>query len=300
VYNAGGSCPAGSTCGTHPKLTNMTLSAFDAQPMSGSPVIDKVSVLAGVTTDFVLAPRPYGAASDIGAYEYGSTSSGGGTPPPAPTPTPTCSRGTPTVSVAGPTAAVASGTAQEYTVTVRNNDSAECAAKTFYLADTVPTGWTGTLAGNVYLSPGASTTATLSVTSAVAATAGSYGIGVGVSSSEGPVHTASASVVYVVGLRIPPVSGSLPPVPATTIGTSSSPAVATASTSQATSGTRTTASSYWQRLFAAISGWFERFSARKAGNAARAWHPAGQAELPARTIVAQYPGRRIDRSPLAR
>ena len=79
-------CPAGSICGQDPKLTDMRMASFDASPLAGSPLIDKVPVLSGVTTDFLLQGRPAGAAADIGAIEYGGTAS---TTDPAPTPTPT-------------------------------------------------------------------------------------------------------------------------------------------------------------------------------------------------------------------
>jgi hypothetical protein len=78
-------CPAGSICGQDPKLTDMRMASFDANPLAGSPLIDKVPVLAGVTTDFLLQGRPAGAAADIGAIEYGGTAS---TTDPAPAPTP--------------------------------------------------------------------------------------------------------------------------------------------------------------------------------------------------------------------
>uniref|UniRef100_UPI002ED957C9 choice-of-anchor Q domain-containing protein n=1 Tax=Novilysobacter viscosus TaxID=3098602 RepID=UPI002ED957C9 len=62
-------CPSGSICGKDPMLADMTLRGFNAEPRDGSPVIDRVSLLAGIDTDFLLQPRPVGTASDIGAYE---------------------------------------------------------------------------------------------------------------------------------------------------------------------------------------------------------------------------------------
>ncbi|MEG3192310.1 hypothetical protein SNE32_08350 [Lysobacter sp. D1-1-M9] len=38
-----GKCPEGSICDQDPKLANMTLPGFDAEPLPGSPVIDRVS-----------------------------------------------------------------------------------------------------------------------------------------------------------------------------------------------------------------------------------------------------------------
>jgi hypothetical protein len=39
------------------------------RPLPGSPILDAGETLAGVTTDYSGAPRPLGAASDIGAHE---------------------------------------------------------------------------------------------------------------------------------------------------------------------------------------------------------------------------------------
>ncbi|QNP40691.1 NEW3 domain-containing protein [Lysobacter solisilvae (ex Woo and Kim 2020)] len=173
----------------------MTLASFDAEPLSGSPVVDKAPMISAVTTDFVMGKRPTGAANDIGAYEFGAGSTT--TPTPPPTTTPTCMRAAPTLTVSGPTSTVAAGTTNTYSISLKNNDSAECSSTTFALARTVPSGWTGTLsAANVALAPGASTSASLAVTSSTTAAAGSYGIGVGTSSGAGITHTKSASATY--------------------------------------------------------------------------------------------------------
>ncbi|MFC0679122.1 NEW3 domain-containing protein [Lysobacter korlensis] len=186
-------CPTGSICGQDPKLANMTLAAFDATPLTDSPVVDKVGQLLDLATDFLMQPRPAGLKSDVGAYEVQPVVL------PPPPPPPVCTRAAPTLTVAGPTVEVVPGTTNTYTLSLTNNDSPECANAGFALARTVPTGWTGTLsATNVTLAPGASTSATLAVTSAGTATAGNYGIGVGMSSAEGSVHTASASATYAV------------------------------------------------------------------------------------------------------
>jgi hypothetical protein len=192
-----GQCPSGSVC-QDPKLTSTNLAAFDATPQAGSPVVDKVPVIGGVVTDFVMAPRPSGAQADIGAYEV---QAGGTTPPTTPPtePAPTCTRAAPTLSLSGSSAAVAAGSTVNYTVNVRNNDSAACANTSFALARTVPTGWTGTMsASSLALAPGASGSATLQVTSLASAAAGGYGIGTGVSSAAGSEHTSSTSATYTV------------------------------------------------------------------------------------------------------
>src|SRR5688572_12464420 len=191
-------CPTGSTCTLDPKLTAQTsLAAFDAEPLTGSPVADKVAAISGMTTDFVNAPRPSGTANDVGAYEL---QAGGTTPPP----TPTCTRAAPTLTLAGPTSAVAAGTQNSYAVSLKNNDSSGCANSSFSLARSVPTGWTGTLSTSaISLAPGATGTATVAVTSPATATAASYGIGVGASSPVGSVHTQNASSTYTVATAAP-------------------------------------------------------------------------------------------------
>jgi hypothetical protein len=192
-------CPTGATCSTDPKLTAQTsLGAFDAEPLSTSPAINKVAVISGLVTDFVGAPRPSGSASDVGAYEY---QAGGSTTPP---PTTTCVRNKPTVKLTGGTTnAVAPGTRQVYTITVKNNDTAACSNVHFALARTVsstPSGWTGALStSGISLAPGATGTATLAVTSPLNAPARKYGVGVGVGGVLGAIHTGSASKGYVVG-----------------------------------------------------------------------------------------------------
>ena len=191
-----GQCPSGSLCGQDPKLANSTLASFDATPLAGSPLIDKALIIAGVSTDFLLQPRPVGAGPDIGALEV---QSGGSTPPPA------CTRAAPTLSLSAPTAAVAAGSTVNYTVSLRNNDSSTCSTTAFSLARSIPTGWTGTLAATSFsLAPSASSTTTLSVTSTSDAAAGSNSIGSGASSGVGSSHTANASATYTVATSTPP------------------------------------------------------------------------------------------------
>lgn len=114
-------------------------------------------------------------------------------------PTPTCTRAAPTLSLSGPTASVAAGTTITYTVTLTNKDSSACAATTFNLARSIPSGWSGSLGTNTLtLSAGVSASTTLSVTSASTAAAAGYSIGAGSSSAQGSVHTANASITYTV------------------------------------------------------------------------------------------------------
>jgi hypothetical protein len=112
------------------------------------------------------------------------------------------------LSLVGPGTAVAAGSSVNYTLSISNRDSSACAATTFNLARSIPTGWTGTLAAStISLSPGASGSTSLTVTSPAGASAGSYGIGAGASSSVGSAHTANASTTYSVASA--PSSGTL-------------------------------------------------------------------------------------------
>ena len=125
-------------------------------------------------------------------------------------PAPSCVRNAPTVTLTGPTAALAAGTQAAYTVAVANRDSSACAATNFALARSIPSGWTGTLdASSLALAPGASGSTVLRVASPASAAAGSYGIGVGTSSTVGGVHTASASGTYSVAAAATNLSDSV-------------------------------------------------------------------------------------------
>jgi hypothetical protein len=138
---------------------------------------------AGVTISVVSADAS-GAVVDIGI---------------ATTPVPTCTRAAPVMSLSGPGGSVAAGSTINYTIGLSNRDSSACAATTFSLARSLPSGWTGALAaGSLSLSPGTSGSTTLSVTSPTTAVASSYGVGAGASSPVGSTHTANASATYTV------------------------------------------------------------------------------------------------------
>jgi hypothetical protein len=142
-----------------------------------------VDAAAGVTVT-VVSIDANGAVLDVEV---------GGAPPPA------CVRVSPAITLTGPGSAVAAGTTVKYTVKVINRDSSSCAATTFNLARSVPSGWTGSLAmSSMSLSPGASSSTSLDVISPATAAATSYGIGVGGGSNVGSIHTANASASYVV------------------------------------------------------------------------------------------------------
>lgn len=94
---------------------------------------------------------------------------------------------------------VHAGTAVTYTVSVTNNDNAGCAASIFSLQATAPAGWTVAFsASTLSLSPGASASTTLTITSPTSATDGFYTIGVMATNSGTQTYTASTSVTYVI------------------------------------------------------------------------------------------------------
>jgi len=108
-----------------------------------------------------------------------------------------CTQNNPSVSLSATTDNwVSAGTAVSYSLTVSNKDSSSCASRSFSLSAGVPSGWAKSLSqSSLSLAPGASATATLSVTSASGAAAGIYDItGSAVSGS----HSASATAAYVV------------------------------------------------------------------------------------------------------
>ena len=114
--------------------------------------------------------------------------------------TPQCTNANPTVILSpsqGPV--VAAGTAVSYSVTVTNNDSANCgAAATFNLQATVPAGWSASMPASVSINPGASATMTLQVTSASAAAGGTYNISASASDSSQPAQSSSGFGTYAV------------------------------------------------------------------------------------------------------
>src|SRR5438876_683373 len=111
-----------------------------------------------------------------------------------------CNLANPSVSVS-PTQTqwVNSGGAANFTVTVKDNDSTNCAQSTFDLADTVPSGGSGVWNTNALtLSPGSSGSATLTVTSPSGTADGFYNIGVSATNATSPTYTNSVNATFVV------------------------------------------------------------------------------------------------------
>jgi hypothetical protein len=90
-----------------------------------------------------------------------------------------CAASAPTVTLSPSSQGAGSSlpATKSYTVTVTNRDSASCSTSTFSLASAVPAGWTGAITpASIALSPGASGTATASVTAPGGTAAGSYDV----------------------------------------------------------------------------------------------------------------------------
>jgi hypothetical protein len=64
-----GYCPPGSICNVDPQLTNTSLSAFDAMPLVGSPLINAADVTDLIPNDQRYMPRPSLGGYDIGALQ---------------------------------------------------------------------------------------------------------------------------------------------------------------------------------------------------------------------------------------
>jgi hypothetical protein len=97
------------------------------------------------------------------------------------------------------------GSTVTFTVSVTNQDNAGCSASTFALQATVPSAWTANLTTlTLTLSPGASTTTTLQVTSPATAPDGFYTSSVTATNSANPTSTATtaATVALVSGLSV--------------------------------------------------------------------------------------------------
>jgi hypothetical protein len=87
-------------------------------------------------------------------------------------------------------------------VTVTNNDNAMCSVGTFNLQANVPGGWSAVFANpSLTISPGASASTTVSVTSTTAAPPGQYSIGVTAINGSATSYQGTASAIYTVAPR---------------------------------------------------------------------------------------------------
>lgn len=135
------------------------------------------------------------AANSSGATVAVTLGSGGS---PA---TQTCTRANPSISLSPSQSSwVTAGGTVSFGITVRDNDSSGCSASTFSVAGSVPSGWSGAVATpTLNLSPGASASTTLQVTSASGAANGFYTVGARATNTAAAAYTASGSATYVIG-----------------------------------------------------------------------------------------------------
>ena len=95
------------------------------------------------------------------------------------------------------------GTPASFTVTVTNQDSADCTDAAFDLLSAVPSGWTATFAaGSLTLAPGSSDSTTVTVTSPVSAPDGFYDVTITAEHGTDFSLTASATATYVVSAAV--------------------------------------------------------------------------------------------------
>ena len=113
----------------------------------------------------------------------------------------TCTHANPTISLSPSQSSWESaGTTVPFTVSVKNNDSSACSASTFSLAGSVPSGWSGALASSTLsLSPGASASTTLQVTSPTGTANGFSTVSAKADNGSATSYQASASATYVIG-----------------------------------------------------------------------------------------------------
>jgi hypothetical protein len=110
-----------------------------------------------------------------------------------------CVVSAPNVAISPASQSATPGTGLNYTVTVSNADSELCEASTFSLDAVLPDSWPGMVSPDtIYLAPGESQTATLSVSSSHTADSTSYGLTVDVADPAESVHRAAANASYVV------------------------------------------------------------------------------------------------------
>jgi hypothetical protein len=96
-----------------------------------------------------------------------------------------------------------------YALTVTNRDSVSCSASNFGLSGLVPTGWGGSLTpSSLTLAPGASGTATLTVSAPAGATDGSYGVNAG-TLADAQHAAVQSGATFAIDATAPTVPGNL-------------------------------------------------------------------------------------------
>ncbi|HWR17480.1 MAG TPA: NEW3 domain-containing protein [Terriglobales bacterium] len=111
-----------------------------------------------------------------------------------------CTKSNPAVSLSPSQSQwMAPGSTATYTLSVKNNDSTNCSAATFNLANVVPSGWVGSLASSaIVVNPGTNASTSLKVTSPSGATSGYYNFTASAANSSATNYAASTTGTYVV------------------------------------------------------------------------------------------------------
>ena len=115
--------------------------------------------------------------------------------------TPTCAEANPTVTISPAQGSwVMPGTPVTFTVSLANNDNAGCAASTFNLSSSLPAGWNAAVFGSssLMVSPGATTTTTMQVTSPSGTPDGFYNFTATATNGSASTYTGSSSATYVI------------------------------------------------------------------------------------------------------
>jgi len=111
-----------------------------------------------------------------------------------------CAQANPSVTISpSQSQYVTAGTPVNFTVSVKDNDSSSCAPATFNFGNALPSGWSAVWSAvALSLSPGASGSATMTVTSPVGTADGSYNVGVNATNASASSYSGSAAATYVI------------------------------------------------------------------------------------------------------
>ena len=123
----------------------------------------------------------------------------------------TCTRNNPTYTVTPTTSSSAAGGAITYTISVKNNDTSGCAASTFDITSSIPTGFTQNKAtASLTIAAGITTTTTFTITSNTTATAGNYPLSFTIKNATSGAQQILSATYTVTGTATPTCTRSNP------------------------------------------------------------------------------------------
>ena len=121
-----------------------------------------------------------------------------------------CTPGNPLVTISPLNPSVASGASVNYSITVKNTDSTGCGSSTLNLSSTQPAGWQGVLSSwSVGLSPGQSTSVTLTESVPTGTAPGTYPVASGAAKGSVTANASANATVMTPPPPPPPLSASL-------------------------------------------------------------------------------------------